>query len=195
MSENLENQSLNTEPVFNQESASVCLNENIDSESLVSDENVEELPHNQSNNDIENVEKENGLDNDYDSLTEVIKKIAEAKEKLNKELDSKKQYLSENLSKYDSENYFQNESFKNLYSEAFNALGTNLDTDKFVSLLDNYVESRINLHSKKLASEKENDNATDSMKFDSGISKSPDKKPKMQDIPENELEKYIAKYV
>ena len=193
MSENLENQALTTDSTVNQDNSDIV--KNVDS-----NENLSQNDNNQDSQDVteskiaEENNDENSLNN-YDSLMEVIQKIADAKEKLNKDLDSKKQYLSENLSKYDSENYFKNDSFKNLYSEAFSALGTDLDTDKFINLLDKYVESRINSHSKNLAAQKENNSATDSMNFDSGISKTAGNIPRMQDIPENELEKYIAKYV
>lgn len=193
MSEILENQSLNPDTQNQAVSTSTV---NVNTADNISAQNVSDETSNDAvQSDPAKDNKGDSSENDYDSLLQVIQKISDAKDKLNKEMDSKKQYLNKNLSKYDSENYFQNDSFKNLYSEAFSALGTNLDTDKFINLLDKYVESRINLHSKNLAAQKENNSATDSMNFDSGISKKTDKVPRMQDIPDNELEKYIAKYV
>lgn len=195
MAEIVENQSLDNQNVQNSETETVDSKNN----STVQENLSGNIAENTSdNNTVDNeVKSQDTLSdqNDYKSLVDVIQKIADAKEKLNSELNSKKQYLSENLSKYDSENYFQNDSFKNLYSEAFSALGTNLDTDKFVKLLDDYVKSRIDLNSKKLAAIKENDKATDSMNFQSGISNKSDKKPKMQELSDDELQKYIAKYV
>ena len=43
--------------------------------------------------------------------------------------------------------------------------------------------------------QKENEKLTDSMDFHSGNSKKPEKTLRMQDIPPEELEKYIAKYI
>ena len=53
----------------------------------------------------------------------------------------------------------------------------------------------MDIHSKNLAAKKENDSVTDSFDFKSGLSKKEDKKLRFQDIPEEELEKYIAKYI
>lgn len=132
---------------------------------------------------------------EIENIINILGEIASKKQELEKELNDKKEYLTSNLMKYDSENYFQNESFKNLYKEAFNALGTKLDTDKFVNLIDDYVESRILANDRKLIADKENNDLTDSMNFSSGESKKQERTLRMQDIPDDELEKYIAKYV
>ncbi|MCQ2754707.1 MAG: hypothetical protein MJ231_06635, partial [bacterium] len=64
------------------------------------------------------------------------------------------EYLNEYKNKYDTPEYFQNQSFKEIYREAFKLLGSGLDTDKFVELIENYANSRILENEKsKLAKE------------------------------------------
>lgn len=107
----------------------------------------------------------------------------------------KQEYINNYFAKYDNENYFQNDAFKNLYSEAFQALGTNLDTDLFVQKLEDYVLSRIMLKEQLKNAQDENKSVTDSLSFSKGEAKKSDKKLRFQDIPPEELDKYIAKYV
>lgn len=128
-------------------------------------------------------------------LKQVLQEVvAKQKEEEAKELE-KQEYVNNYLAKYDNENYFQNDAFKNLYSEAFQALGTNLDTDLFVQKLEDYVLSRIMLKEQLKNAQDENKSATDSLSFSKGETKKSDKKLRFQDIPPEELEKYIAKYV
>jgi len=124
-------------------------------------------------------------------LQEVVTK---QKEEEAKEL-AKQEYMNNYFAKYDNENYFQNDAFKNLYSEAFQALGTDLDTDLFVQKLEDYVISRIMLKEQLKNAQDENKSATDSLSFSKGETKKSDKKLRFQDIPPEELDKYIAKYV
>ena len=128
-------------------------------------------------------------------LKQVLQEVvAKQKEEEAKELE-KQEYVNNYLAKYDNENYFQNDAFKNLYSEAFQALGTNLDTDLFVQKLEDYVLSRIMLKEQLKNAQDENKSVTDSLSFSKGEAKKSDKKLRFQDIPPEELEKYIAKYV
>ncbi len=128
-------------------------------------------------------------------LKQVLQEVvAKQKEEEAKELE-KQEYVNNYLAKYDNENYFQNDAFKNLYSEAFQALGTNLDTDLFVQKLEDYVLSRIMLKEQLKNAQDENKSATDSLSFSKGETKKSDKKLRFQDIPPEELDKYIAKYV
>ena len=128
-------------------------------------------------------------------LKQAIQQIAEKKQEEDLLKSAKEEYVNNYLTKYDNENYFQNEAFKTLYSAAFDALGTDLDTDGFVQKLEDYVVSRMLLKEQLKNAQDENKNATDSLNFSKGDSKSVDKKLRFQDIPQNELEKYIAKYV
>lgn len=52
------------------------------------------------------------------------------------EMQTMKSYLDVNVPKYRQE--FENPAFTQIYGEALNILGTNLDTDKFVALLRSY---------------------------------------------------------
>lgn len=124
-------------------------------------------------------------------LQEVVTK---QKEEEAKEI-AKQEYMNNYFAKYDNENYFQNDAFKNLYSEAFQALGTDLDTDLFVQKLEDYVISRIMLKEQLKNAQDENKSATDSLSFSKSETKKSDKKLRFQDIPPEELDKYIAKYV
>lgn len=186
MSENIQEQSVNQE---------VCEN----NQSLSDDELKDNIVNNSQNVDESLISNHNVTDDDkqsYDNLAQsIVNQMLINQMNAYKTNEENNKYLSENLAKYDSENYLQNQSFKELYAEAFSALGTNLDTDKFVKLLDNYVESRILAHSKKLAASKENDKLTDSFSYQKGQSKKAEKSLRMQDIPDDQLEKYIAKYI
>ena len=128
-------------------------------------------------------------------LKQALQQIAEKKQEEDLQESAKQEYVNNYLSKYDNENYFQNDAFKSLYTAAFDALGTNLDTDGFVQKLEDYVISRILLKEQLKNAQDENKTATDSLNFSKGESKSTEKKLRFQDIPQNELEKYIAKYV
>lgn len=128
-------------------------------------------------------------------LKQYLQQIAEKKQEEDARQSAKEEYINSYLEKYDNENYFQNDAFKNLYSAAFDALGTDLDTDGFVQKLEEYVLSRILLKEQLKNAQDENKNATDSLNFSKGETKSNEKKLRFQDIPQNELEKYIAKYV
>ena len=78
-------------------------------------------------------------------------------------------YLSEVKPKYNTPEYFQNPSFNAIFDAAFNVLGENLDTDKFINLLDGYVTSRMEAAEKKKAASNETQKILDSM----GYSKNP----------------------
>lgn len=128
-------------------------------------------------------------------LKQYLQQIAEKKQEEDARQSAKEEYINSYLAKYDNENYFQNDAFKKLYSAAFDALGTDLDTDGFVQKLEEYVLSRILLKEQLKNAQDENKNATDSLNFSKGETKPNEKKLRFQDIPQNELEKYIAKYV
>ena len=70
-----------------------------------------------------------------------------------------------------------------------------MDTDEFVQKIEDYVASRILLNERLKNTQNENKNATDSLNFLKGSVNTSDKKLRLQDIPQSELEKYIAKYV
>ncbi len=85
-----------------------------------------------------------------------------AKEREVKEAEAE---IKEAVKKYNTPEYFQDPSFKQLYKEAYIALGKNLDADKFVNLLEGYVSSRIFALEKERAKLNETQKATDTMDF------------------------------
>jgi hypothetical protein len=62
--------------------------------------------------------------------------------------------------------YFADPSFKQLYTEAYRAFGSNLDVDKLVNLVEGYASARIFAYEKSKAAEAETLKATSQMKFD-----------------------------
>lgn len=182
MSENLENKSITVDNTETEQDKNM-------SDETTNSKQIDEIVN--SDEQLKQVKEEGNID----GFAEFLQDLFSRKSEIDKELEDKKAYLSSNLAKYDTDDYFGNDSFKELYTEAFNSLGTNLDTEKFVNLLDNYVTSRIEKHTKDLSAKKETDGLTDSFRFETGVSHKSDKKLRMQDIPVEELEKYIAKYV
>ena len=85
-----------------------------------------------------------------------------AKEREVKEAEAE---IKEAVKKYNTPEYFQDPSFKQLYKEAYIALGKNLDADKFVNLLEGYVSSLIFALEKERAKLNETQKATDTMDF------------------------------
>jgi hypothetical protein len=74
--------------------------------------------------------------------------------------------LAEDRAKYDTPEYFQNTDFTSLYKEAFLALKGELDTDKFVGLLEKYVASRIAASDKSRLANAETQRVLGSMNYD-----------------------------
>lgn len=72
---------------------------------------------------------------------------------------SARSYLDENVNKYPDK--FKNEAFTNLYGEAFRAYGCDLDTEKFINLLDAYAQSVIQANNITNGIHKENNQITD----------------------------------
>ena len=73
--------------------------------------------------------------------------------------------IAEIKEKYNSPEYFQDSSFRDLYREAFLALGDSLDSDRFIDLLESYVTSRISLREKLIQAEQETQKVLDSMTY------------------------------
>ena len=85
------------------------------------------------------------------------------------------EYLNEYKNKYDTPEYFQNQSFKEIYREAFKPLGSGLDTDKFIELIENYANSRILENEKSKLAKEETQKVLSSMTYS--------KNPKSSIIP------------
>ncbi len=72
---------------------------------------------------------------------------------------SAKNYLDIWVPKY--EDRFHNKAFADLYGEAFKAIGCDLDTDKFIALVDNYTNSVLKANGIKKSIAKNNAEETD----------------------------------
>lgn len=128
---------------------------------------------------------------------ELFENLQKQSAEKSKHLNEVKDFVQKNVSKYDNEQYFKNPEFANLYKEAFVALGTNLDSDKFVSLLENYVNSRINMHEKAKSAKSETESAKSQMQFsDSSASKKSSKTlPKIDTMSKDKIDEFVAKYI
>ena len=62
--------------------------------------------------------------------------------------------------------YFADPSFKQLYTEAYRALGGDLDVDRLVNLVESYASARIFAYEKSKAADAETQQARGGMKFD-----------------------------
>ena len=86
--------------------------------------------------------------------------------------DGMEDYISQYRSKYDSPEYFQDSAFRDMYKEAYLALGNELDTDRFIDLLEKYVGSRLLSHDKLKSAKNETQKALDSMVYNKNIKSS-----------------------
>lgn len=73
--------------------------------------------------------------------------------------------LDEVKTKYNQPEYFQDNAFRNLYKEAFMALNGNIDSDKFINLLESYVKSRLNIYEKNKSADAETQKVLGSMTY------------------------------
>ena len=74
--------------------------------------------------------------------------------------------ISDDKEKYNQAEYFQEPTFIDLYKEAISALGKNLDTDKFINLLETYVKSRISANDKSKLAQEETRKVINSMTYE-----------------------------
>lgn len=151
-------------------------------------------------NAYKNMESQHGQQSkEIGELRKKAEMLDGLQKKFNKQVElfsGAKEYVTNIVNKYDKEQYFKNPEFNKLYQEAFTALGTNLDTDKFVTLLDNYVESRIGLHEKEQSAKSETENAKSQMQFsDSAIKKDTKALPKVQTMTPEMVDAFVAKYI
>lgn len=122
-----------------------------------------------------------------------LKNLATLLEKQN-ELEMSEKELREISQKYN--NYFADPCFTEIYKEAYNALGKNLDSDKFINLLENYVSSRIFAKEAQKSVENENNNATAAMNFSKSKANSinpPEKK--FDEMSSDEVKELLNKLI
>lgn len=73
--------------------------------------------------------------------------------------------IQRDMAKYTAPEYFQDETFKEIYKEALMVYGSNLDTDRMINLLESYVAKRIQANDKKKLAKQENQKAINSMTY------------------------------
>lgn len=97
---------------------------------------------------------------------------------------------------YNTEEYLQNKVFKEIYSEALMTFGDNLDTDRLVGLLEEYVKDRISLHDKQVAAENETQQALNSISYNknSKVSFIPPKKS-LDEMTDEEFKQSLRKLI
>lgn len=108
--------------------------------------------------------------------------------------NSAREYLDVNVNKYSEK--FQNPAFAALYGEAFRAFGCDLDTDKFVSLMDDYASSVLKAAGIKNGIALENSQITDEI---AGLTNTTSNSPRGQEknileMTEDEMRKELRKY-
>ena len=91
--------------------------------------------------------------------------LKEVSEKINSYQNSIIPVIKRDRELYNSPEYFQNNTFKEMYTEALMAYGDNLDTDRMISLLETYVKDRILAYEKNKSAQGETQNLLDSMSY------------------------------
>ena len=104
--------------------------------------------------------------------------------------------VNRDKAKYDSPEYFQEPTFREMYKEAYYALGENLDTDKFINLLEQYVTARIYTNEKNKQAQSETQKVLDSMTYSKNPKNSftPPQKS-FDEMSEKEIDELIEKYI
>ena len=104
--------------------------------------------------------------------------------------------ISEAKEKYNQPEYFQEQTFRDFYKEAITALGKNLDTEKFINLLESYVKTRIIAHDKSKLAAEETQMVIDSMNYEknSKTSFTPPKKH-FDEMTTQEIDELLEKFI
>lgn len=125
----------------------------------------------------------------------ILQNISEAWKREN-EIKNSENNLKEVVEKYNTPEYFQDNAFRQIYKEAFMALGNKLDTDRFINLLEGYVSSRVFALEKSKAINSENTKAIDSMGFErnSQTSFSAPKK-RLDEMSSKEIDELLDKLI
>lgn len=102
--------------------------------------------------------------------------------------------LKEVSQKY--KDYFNDPSFRELFRTAYLAMGSTLDVDKMVNLIEGYVSSRIFAHDKSKAELAETQKAIGSLKFDKNetVTKTPVKK-RIDEMSAKELDELLDRLI
>ena len=77
-----------------------------------------------------------------------------------------KDKLEEIAKKYNKPEYFQDPSFRSLFSEAYRVMKDDLDVDYMIEMLEGYVSGRISAYERAKSAEAETNKALGGVKFD-----------------------------
>ncbi len=104
--------------------------------------------------------------------------------------------LQEIARKYNTPQYFQDPSFREMYKQAYLALGNNLDADKFINLIEGYVSSRIFAHEKNRSAQDETQKIVNSMGFEKNNTNSfePPKK-RLDEMTPKEVDELLERLI
>ena len=104
--------------------------------------------------------------------------------------------IRQDQEKYSGPEYFQDPSFREMYGEVFKVFGENLDTDRFVNLLEGYVASRILANEKKKAAKDETEQVLNSMSYNknSKSSYTPPKK-RFDEMTQKEIDELLERLI
>lgn len=81
-------------------------------------------------------------------------------------IEDSKEKLQEIAKKYDKPEYFQDPSFRSMFSEAYRVMKDNLDVDYMIEMLEGYVSGRISAYERAKAAQAENQKALGGVSFD-----------------------------
>lgn len=98
--------------------------------------------------------------------------------------------------KYNTPEYFQNPTFREIYREAYLALGKNLDTERLISLVEGYVSSRIFEHERAKSANAETQDAISGMGFEKNnkTSFTPPQK-RLDEMTKKEVDELLEKMI
>jgi len=97
---------------------------------------------------------------------------------------------------YNTPEYFQNNVFKEMYTEALMAYGDNLDTDRMINLLETYVKDRISIYEKAKSAKSETQEVLDSMSYSKNPKNSiANPKKTLNEMTDDEFRESIRKLI
>lgn len=104
--------------------------------------------------------------------------------------------IRQDQEKYSGPEYFQDPSFREMYGEVFKVFGEDLDTDRFINLLEGYVASRILANEKKKAAKDETEQVLNSMSYskNSKSSYTPPKK-RFDEMTQKEIDELLERLI
>ena len=125
-----------------------------------------------------------------------MKNIREAMELLTNKQEEFSKVIERDCQKYNSPEYFQDPTFREIYQEALAMLGENLDTEKLVNLLESYATARIFANDKKKAAMNETQKVIDSMNYEKNSKTSfTSPKKRFDEMTEQEIDDLLERLI